>query len=280
MNKQFFVMGGLPRSGSTLALNILNQNPTISVGPDSLLSHLINANRIFLRDNVANSQLPHKQHEQFGVEFCRAGAQSWIDNVSETDIWIDKDRFWFFQYPFNFKVFPQLKMIICIRDLRFVVNSFLKRLNNSVAVELRNDYYTDLNENLLQTQVDKILSQYYLLEALISLKELVDVNSKFQAQIYLLKYENLINNKQAELNSLYDFLGLERYEHDFMNVQNFQPHFDNIYQPFGDHNVRPQVPDTVDLHAEYLTPEIANYIVEKHKWYYNYFYPELIPNSY
>lgn len=276
MNKKLFAIAGLPRSGSTLLMSILNQNPEITVGPDSELSKILEHNRIFLRGAVVTAQLPHKQFEELGIQFCRSGSEAWINQVCPTSFFVDKNREWFYQYDFKFRVFPELKIIVCLRDLRFVIESFLKRADVSLAGDLRSTWYANLQTNFMHSSIDWVFKQHFMREPLTSLKELEQVKTKFKPQVYFLKYENLVQNKQLELDKIYKFLEMDRFEHNLTNIAQFEPHFDNVYQPFGDHTIQNSIPDEFNPEFEYLTRWGQEYILQDSRWFFEMFYPEVL----
>lgn len=275
MKKDFIAIAGLPRAGSNLITHIMDQNPIFTISLDSKLSPFLNEQRIFVRDNIKFNQLPHQDYENLSINFCRAGTKSWIDTVCTSNILLDKNRVWFHQYHFFFKLFPKMKMIICLRDLRFVLNSCLRRMQESMAMEFRNNFYSNFQENFLKQQIDKLLIDPFIHEGLLSLKEIIDVNQNYKSQLYFLKYENLIENKNKEINKIYDFLELDRFSHDLQNIKVEEFHNDNFYQPIGDHYIRSSIADKLDYSLEYLNQELANYIFYNYKWYYDYFYPEI-----
>ena len=53
MNKKYYFMGGLPRSGSTLLSSILNQNPRFYSGPSSpVLGAMVSTHDNFLQNEL------------------------------------------------------------------------------------------------------------------------------------------------------------------------------------------------------------------------------------
>ena len=63
MNKKYYFMGGLPRSGSTLLSTILNQNPRFYSGPSSpVLSAMFSAH-----DNFMGNELYHGYPKPYQV---------------------------------------------------------------------------------------------------------------------------------------------------------------------------------------------------------------------
>ena len=61
----------LPRSGSTLFLYILNQNPIFQIGPDSEIGNFLYHNKTFIQTNIHHFQLPHEKVSECFIDFCR-----------------------------------------------------------------------------------------------------------------------------------------------------------------------------------------------------------------
>ena len=273
--KTIVPLTGLPRSGSTLLMHILNQNPDFTIGPDSSLTSVLNTVRNFVQNNTTNQQLPHQIFNECILKFCRSGTESWVNEICPTNTFIDKSRFWIYQYQFMFSVFPNIKMILNLRDLRGVVNSMEKIHHNTLCMNFQS-YYDGFEKNFLHQRVDTILNEWFLKDALTSIKELVEIEPKCREQLLIFRYENLLQDPQKSMNRIYDFLELPRFEHDFDNIQDNIVHFDNMYQPYGDHKIKNKLEKNNSQEFSHLPQHICDYIIETHKWYYEHFYPEIL----
>jgi sulfotransferase len=272
--KTIVPLTGTPRSGSTLLMHILNQNPDFTVGADSSLPVVLNNIRSFVQDNTTTEQLPNKTFNDCVLKFCRSGSESWVNEICPTNIFLDKSRYWLYQYQFMFKVFPNIKMILNIRDLREIVNSVEKIHHNSLCMNFQN-YYNGFEKDFLHQRVDNILDLWFIKESLVSLKELIEVAPKCRDNILIFRYENLLQEPQESMNRIYDFLKLPKFNHDFENIQDMTNHFDNIYLPYGNHKIRNKL-ERCDEDLPYLPQNFCYYIIETHKWYYEHFYPEIL----
>jgi len=275
--KTLIPLTGTPRSGSTLLMHILNQNPDFTIGPDSSLSPLLNHIRSYVQDTIQSEQLPHKIFNESILKFCASGAESWLNKLCPTNYFIDKSRYWIYQYHFMFKVFPNIKMILNIRDLRGIVNSIEKIHENSLCVNFQN-YYDGFDKDFLQQRVDTTLNLWFIKEALVSLKELIEVTPKCRENILIFRYENLLQDPQESMNRIYDFLDIPRFQHDFDNIDSNITHFDNMYQPYGDHVIKNKL-ENHNIDLSYLPQNFCDYIVESYKWYYEHFYPEILEGA-
>ena len=109
----FIPLTSLPRSGSTLLLYILNQNPKFTIGPDSEIGNLLNINKEFICNNITHFQLPHETVSDCFYNFCRSGVDSWIKTISEPEtIFVDKSRHWLKDLDYIFLCYGNV--FICI----------------------------------------------------------------------------------------------------------------------------------------------------------------------
>ena len=98
-------MSGLPRSGSTLLVNLLNQNPDFTISPDSLLSTIVHASQESFTNSVSESQYNSDKSYEMFYNFCRGGISNWIDSVCDTPHYIDKCRGWGHELDFLNNIF-------------------------------------------------------------------------------------------------------------------------------------------------------------------------------
>lgn len=273
----FITLTSLPRSGSTLLLYILNQNPKFTIGPDSEIGQILNVNKEFICNSIHHFQLPHETVSECFYNFCRAGVDSWIKTISNSEtIFIDKSRHWLIDLDYIFNVFPKLKIIITIRDLRSIVNSFEKISQNSLYVN-RKELFNNLYEDLQYQRVSNILNLNYLKDGLFSLKQLIDIPKKYKNQIFISKYEDLIYDSKSHLDEIYDFLNMDNYAHDFDYIIQ-DTYNDNPYQPFGCHKIKSKIQPNNEKNFSCLNENICSLIFNEYNWYFKEFYPELIEN--
>lgn len=270
----FIPLTSLPRSGSTLLLYILNQNPIFEIGPDSEIGNFLCHNKNFIQDNIHHFQLPHEKVDECFSEFCRKGTEAWINQISHPDkIFVDKSRHWLKDLDYFFHLFPNNKIIITLRDLRGIVNSFEKIHNESLYVD-RERFHQDLNVSVQFNRITSIFDLFYVREGLFSLKELIDIPKKFKHQIKICRYEDLIFNPHKSLSEIYDFLELPQFEHDFDSIKQGD-YYDNPYQPYGNHKIKESIKFKEQTFPE-LTEEAKSFIVNNFHWYYKEFYPEIL----
>ena len=270
----FIPLTSLPRTGSTLLLYVLNQNPIFEIGPDSEIGDFLYHNKKFIKDNIHHFQLPHQKVDVCFKEFCRKGTEAWINQlIPPNKIFVDKSRHWLKDLDYHFHLFPNNKVLITIRDLRGIVNSFEKIHNASFYVD-RQEFHRDMDAHIQFHRVSSIFDLPYVREGLFSLKELIDLRKRFRNQIKICRYEDLISNPHKFTSDIYSFLELPQFEHDFNSIKQGS-YYDNPYQPYGNHKIRESISPEQQSFSE-LDDEAQSFIINKYYWYYSEFYPEVI----
>src|SRR3990167_4031496 len=113
-------VGGLPRSGSTLLCNILNQNPQIHASSTSALSVEIHGmSNAYAHSQEIIGQLVKERGETMESlhERTRAYGEAWY-KTTERPIILDKDRRWNYHSGVLRCLWPDAKLITISRDLR------------------------------------------------------------------------------------------------------------------------------------------------------------------
>jgi sulfotransferase len=271
----FIALSSLPRSGSTLLLYILNQNPNFKISPDSDLSYLLNENLTFIKRAVKGSQISHQELSETFINFCRSGANAWADTLRDEKILIDKSRGWTSDMDFTFKVFPNLKLIFNIRDLRAVVNSFEKVHGESIYAD-RKIYYKDIENDLQRQRLDGILNFPMLKDGLTALRELIEIPKKYNSNILITRHEDLIEDPDYFMRTIYDFLELPYYQHDFDNIEQGNNYNDNPYMPYGNHKIKSKLSRSMTRSYDAIRPDLLDQMTKGYSWYFKNFYDDRV----
>lgn len=277
---KFINLSGLPRSGSTLLGNVLNQHPDITACMDSDLANII-FNISEHADSISKeTQFTINQNEILYTDFMRVGIQSWVNNLCNTKFYLDKDRSWALDYTLLFKLIPDAKVIFLIRDLRGVISSFEKVQSGKRIIppdvdlrpKERNEYH---NVDLMIERVDNFLDGDMIYNPLFSLKELLDCERKYSKNFKFVRYEDFMENPKEFISSIYDFIGARPFDNDLNNIKQVKYH-DACFTPYGIHTIKPKlVPNKVDCEFPLLKDEAQERIIDTCSWYYEEFYPEV-----
>jgi sulfotransferase len=236
--QQLFFLSGIARSGSTLLGSMLNQNPDIYVSPTSPLMD------IFCLTELAYDKLAvqYTYDKKTSIDdLHRVLAPTFYKHIDKPYVF-DKHRGW----PKNI---PQIKTyvdenpkVVCTyRPIADSICSFLKLIsndpNNSVDQDLRK---RGLDCNTYNRAM--MLWYNYASDPYHSLQYGLANHRK---NILVVEYDDIINNPQNELDRVYDFLGIPKFQHTFDNIVNTCAETKDEMWGFKDlHEIRPSISKT------------------------------------
>lgn len=215
---EFFFIAGTPRSGSTLLVSLLSQNPLFKTGRLSGLCELMWQTKsvfdsyasqtgqpaTFANETIAS--LPYLYHGNNGkivFDFCRG----WM-NVANLDI-IRK-------YITN-----QPKIICPYRNIDDVIDSYIKLFaRNGRGDFCESSFYTEM------------LNNFHYLE--LALKSNDDC-------FLFIDYKDLVDSPLLVVKRIYSFLDIQFFEHDFMNIVCDFSDSESVHGLIGLHDVRREI---------------------------------------
>lgn len=235
MQKYHFI-SGLPRSGSTLLAAILRQNPRFHAGMTSPVGGLF---RGMLNQLGAGSEFGPVVTKEQRRRLARGLFDSYYADQAGKDIIFDTNRMWSAQMPALMDMFPGAKLIACVRNVAWVMDSIERRYRAN-PFEITRLFNDDGERNTVYSRVET-LAQYNRLVGYpwAALKEAY--YGEHAASLLLLDYDLLAQAPRHVLPLIYQFLGEPAFEHDFERVQYDAPEFDEALGLHGLHQVRPQV---------------------------------------
>jgi sulfotransferase len=268
MEKIFF-QSSLPRAGSTLLQNILGQNPDFYTTPTSGLIEMLYRSRNAYSDSPEFKAQDEKTMLKAFMGYCRGGLEGYFKDITDKKYIVDKSRAWGINYDFLNMFYENPKIVCVIRDPRDIFTSMEKnyRKNPHINSGVVN------NAELKGTTVEKRIDHWVANPPLgISFDWLRDIVSQgLHKKILFIKYEDLTKNPQHELNRVYDFFEVERYIHDFSNIQQVTHEDDKVHGIFGDHKIRQEVKPLKSEAKEILGTNVCNWIKNNYKWFYDEF---------
>lgn len=232
---RFHFISGLPRSGSTLLSGILLQNPRFHAGMTSPVGSLCSA---VLSQVSAGSEFGAVVDRDKRKALLRGLFDSYYADV-DRELIFDTNRNWSARMPLVHDLFPEAKVIACVRNVAWIMDSFerMYRANPYEATRLfgaagaRGTVYSRL-EGLAQHEQTVGYAWSALREAFYG---------EHAASLLLVDYELLTRAPAKVLPLVYDFLGEPHFEHDFENVEYDAEEFDQQLGAPGLHRVKRQV---------------------------------------
>jgi sulfotransferase len=237
MDKQYFYLSGLPRSGSTVLASLLSQNPEIYCSPTSVLVGLLNyAEQVWRESDQVKSYEVNRQYNNVMIGIIE-GLYKHVDKP----VIIDKNRAW--PNPLNIKLLTRIfneepKIICTVRNVVDVLASFIKLIRKnpeSVSFIDREliKHNKDINDenrcNWLMSNEGHVFQSWSVVRW--------GFDSGFKNFMFV-EYEDLLFSPDSVLCRIYDFLEMDYFNHNFLNIENKVQENDEVYHLPGMHNVR------------------------------------------
>lgn len=233
MNKQFVMMSGLPRSGSSVLGSLLNQHPLIHASTTSPVIDLIG----IIDDNWNNisASLANRHPDQYGniINGMIAGAYHHIDKP----VIIDKNRLWpRYGKLMTYALGSKPKIICTVRSIPEILSSYILLINRN------SDKITFVDQDLIDNKLAinnknrcRILWEKYINHPYTSFR--IGYNSS-DIDMYIVEYDQIVNDSQLTMNKICEFIGIESYQVDINNMQSMPENDDYHGGMTGLHDVR------------------------------------------
>jgi len=224
-------ISGLPRSGSTLLSAILRQNPALHAGMTSPVGSLVMA--LMREMSSANETAVFIDDAQRQV-ILRGVFESYYHAIHPRQTVFDTNRLWCAKLHLVLGLFPQAKVICCVRHIPWIIDS-VERLLRRNRWELSRifDYETG---GTVYSRAEGLTSQKGMVGfACSALKQAM--HSEEADRLLLVSYEELTRDPGRVLAEIYDFTGVTPFAHDFENVSYDADEFDARLGTPGLHRV-------------------------------------------
>lgn len=268
---------GLPRSGSTLLMNILQQNPLIFSSSTCPTPYLLDSCKdtassisefIAMKQDVLNDCL---------INFFKHGNEGWFSSLTEKPIVISKNRAWDTSINFLFRTYENPKFILCLRDLRDIICSFEK-----LAIKFPVWNIGSKEDPVHTMSFDKRMEIYCtdtganLGRPLHFLPHVFEWIQKRPNNFFLFRFEDFNRNPEKILKHIYNFLELPLYDHDLNNInQSDQYEHDTVYRTLVTHKTEKQFKKIEPSWPSMMSEDQSDSVIFNNKWYYQTFYPEI-----
>jgi sulfotransferase len=263
MEKTFYFMSGLPRSGSTLLSAILNQNPDIYASPQSDLLDIM---------YTLNSKITTFECYDSGVlmdgsrNAVKQLGNSYYANIKKPII-IDKHRSWGTAYNMSLaKILNKdVKIIMTVRPILEILASFISLaekypLTNWIDSEIsNNDIWSKKYRPQDDVRCEWIMRPYGDID-----KSLLSLSSylKYPEKLHIVTYDNIVNNPEITMGGIYNFLGINNFKHSFDNITSIDnPNDNKVYGVPSLHNVRKTLSNVSNNPEELL----SDYVINKYR---------------
>jgi sulfotransferase len=224
LDKNFILLSGLPRTGSTLMVSLLSQNPLIyGEGLSALCQMMWDAKQLCeeARAVVANKRKNVKNDVISGLpDLYYKG----IDHP----IIIEKGRTWV--HPANFNMWREhvnhnQKIVVMVRPVQDIVRSF-------AALRKRNGWDRDLYRGILDPGQEPICR---------AAEAIYHAKKNLSDSFLFIDYRKLVVDPASCLNAIYELHGWEPYPHQFENIIQKNKEDDVAHGLIGMHDVRENI---------------------------------------
>jgi hypothetical protein len=227
VKKNIYFLGGMPRTGSTLLLSILAQNPDIHTDSDaqSAVCQLVWDMHYSCYTN-SSEQLTGSGKTGLIEKLVGQIPITYYFQINKPII-IDKCREW--SSPVNVDMItkyinPKFKMIITDRNLTDIVKSYIyiRKMNNHKNPE----------EGILDENSEPIMRAF---------RSVQWAKNNNNGQFIFIDYDELIENTAEVISKIYEFCEWKPFDHQFENIINPYKNRDEIYGLIGLHDVRNKI---------------------------------------
>jgi len=255
------VIAGLPRAGSTLLCNVLNQNPRFWSTSTSAMPGMLGTISNFWSNSIEVKNLLEKEKDKTDLRMLnsmRSFVNEWHRRDDGKEVIFDKSRGWAHYFLLIQKLFPDAKIIVPVRDLRGIFASIEKQHRKNPILDLAAD---GVAKGIYQRA-----DQMFGVQGMIGhcIEGVYDLMRRKPKGVIYLGYETFSESPGVVMDRIYDELGEEKFKHDFDNVVNTaidcDGHYLNKYPHKGEGKIEPC---NREEWKDYISPDLAQTIMSK-----------------
>lgn len=249
------VICGLPRSGSTLLCNILNQNPLLFASSTSNLCQAVFSISQVWSNNPETKYLLHQDrtNTEHRMRAAIVGfSRGWYTNESKQVVF-DKGRHWNAMTMLFNTVWPEGRMICLVRDPREIFASTEKQHRRSAMV-------SNTPEGHLARATELFKPDGLIGGPVHGVEEIIRAKPP---HVRIVQFDQLVTNPDVVMMMLYNWLGLEPFKHDFDNVKNVAQDPDGFYLHKFPHKGEGKVEPPKESWQDYVSEDVAQKIVNE-----------------
>ena len=208
--KKLFFLVAMPRSGNTLFTSIMNQNPDIACTPNSITLEIMKDLFLLKKTDVFENYPDHKSLDNVldsvYVNYYKDWPQKYIIDRGPV---MTEGNFALMQKHFK----KPFKCVVILRNLMDVLASYMKWYTEEPTAFLNKSGNTD----------DEKLSIIMNKDGAVA-KDLEAIKNSFNYPeiCHFIKYDDLVQNPEEEINKVYTFFNIPYFKHRFFNLDQVQ----------------------------------------------------------
>lgn len=220
MDKGIHFISGLPRAGSTLLAALLRQNPRFHAGMTGPVGSLFTGMLRQMSQEIETSLFIDDAQR---AAILRALFDAYYEKVHPTKLVFDTNRLWCSKLPALAELFPDAKVICCVRHVPWIIDS-IERLIRRNRFEPSKIFSFDPG-GTVYSRVEGLGAGTGMVGfAWNALREAF--YGEQSDRIMLLTYESLTADPKGSMAALYEFIGEPGFAHDFDNIEFDATEFD------------------------------------------------------
>ncbi len=237
MSQTYHFIAGLPRSGSTLLSAILRQNPRFHARVTSPVYAMV--------DHMLDAMGAEMKYSSFFDDAKRAQVLRGLftsyydDGPGSPEVVFDTNRMWTASAAMVDTLFPQAKIICCVRDIYRILDSFehmfrKNPLQYNSLFNYKNEPSIYGRVQVMMSARDGVIGSPHAAMRAVWFTEL-------SKKLILVRYDSLTKSPQATIGKLYELLGQPQFTHDFDHVATDEVDYDDRIGLPGLHTTRGKV---------------------------------------
>jgi len=236
MTQSYHFISGLPRSGSTLLSAILRQNPRFHAAMTSPVGALFNS---VLGELGAHGEFAPLCTEAQKQAITRGLFDSYYHDQADKPAIFDTNRLWSSQLPALKTLFPESKVICCVRNVAWVMDS-IEKLHRKNAFDVSKMFNNPSERGTVYSRLETLAQGDRLVGfSYQALREAF--YGEHSDSLLLVDYELLTRHPADSMKLIYEFIGETPFVHNFSNVAYEASEFDAHLGAKGLHSVARKV---------------------------------------
>lgn len=247
-SKKIHFISGLPRSGSTLLSALLRQNPRFHADMSSPVAGLVNS--LLTELSGKNPFSPYIDDGKRRRIIQSVFKEFYADLDSE--VIFDTNRVWCSKISLIQALYPNAKIIACVRHMPWVIDSIEQLVQKNVFQP--SSIFNYLSGGTIYSRVNSLVGGDGMVGfAYNALKEAY-FGGYSANRLLLLRYETLTQNPEKALKEIYNFIEEPYFQHDYNNICFDASEFDKKSGTPGLHTVHSSV--NTNQRATILPPDL------------------------
>jgi sulfotransferase len=253
MEKIYF-LSGMQRSGSTLLACLLNQHPEIHATSTSPLLDVLHSATVQLEESLYQYTF---DYDSISKNLTTSIIESFYKDIKKPIV-IDKHRAWPSMIDQLDEEYNPPKILCTNRSVPEIITSFIKLIENNNTLDNSTD--KTLRSRGMSLSINNRAD--YLFNDFVNSprKTILDSLKSHRKYIHIVEYNDLVSNPQETMNKIYEFLEIDKFNHNFNDIENScKEEKDDAWGMKNLHNIRSQLKKISTPPEEVLGKELTEY---------------------